>query len=49
MIGFNINQAKSNFFDRKKVVDAVDKATRNALSKLGAFIRQRAKSSLKYR
>lgn len=40
---------KRLFFDRAKVVDALDKASRRALSKAGAFIRQRAKTSIRPR
>lgn len=37
------------FFDRPAVVNAVDRAERRALSKVGAFIRRRARSSLRFR
>lgn len=37
------------FFDTKAVTDRLDPATRKALSKFGAFVRQRDKSSLKYK
>jgi len=37
------------FFDKKKIVDAVDKATRKVLAKFGAFVRQAAKSSIRTR
>lgn len=40
---------KSLFFDRAKVVDALDRATRRALARIGAFIRQRAKTSIRSR
>lgn len=40
---------KSNFFDRAKVQRAVDKGRRKALSKAGAFVRQRAKTSIRKR
>lgn len=40
---------KKFFFDRKVVIDAVDRATRKALSKAGAFIRTRSKSSIRSR
>jgi hypothetical protein len=49
MIGLSIKAAKGGFFDRKKVVDAVHKANRKALSKAGAFVRQRAKTSMRRR
>lgn len=49
-VGFvNFKVAKSNFFDRKKVTDAVDRATVRALSQTGAFVRAAARSSLKYK
>jgi hypothetical protein len=41
--------AKSGFFDREKVIAAVDRATRDVLSKFGAFVRQRAKTSIRPR
>jgi len=37
------------FFDRKKVLRAVDKATRRVLSKAGAFVRTTAKHSIRRR
>jgi hypothetical protein len=40
---------KAMFFDQKKVVDALDKATRKVLSKFGAFVRTAAKSSIRTR
>ena len=40
---------KENFFDKQRVVRAVDKARRAVLSKAGAFIRQRAKTSIRKR
>lgn len=40
---------KSLFFDRKSVLEGVDKATRVALSKFGAFVRTRARSSIRTR
>lgn len=39
---------KKTFFDSKAVTDKVPPAIKKALSKMGAFVRQRAKSSLKY-
>lgn len=44
-----IQAAKNNFFDRKVVIDAVDRATLRVLSKFGAFVRRRAKSSIRKR
>jgi hypothetical protein len=40
---------KRFFFDRKIVVEAVNKATLKALSNAGAFIRTRARSSMRRR
>jgi len=40
---------KELFFDRAEVLGATDKATRQALSKFGAFVRQTAKSSIRSR
>jgi hypothetical protein len=49
MFGLSVDQAKSTFFDRKPVVDAVDRATRQVLSRFGAFVRTRARSSIRKR
>ncbi len=49
MNGLKVSAAKSNFFDRKSVINAVDRATRGVLSKFGAFVRRRAKSSIRKR
>jgi len=46
MIDMRIKQL---FFDRAPVMRAVDRARRIALSKAGAFIRQRAKTSIRKR
>lgn len=37
----------AGFFDRKAVLDAVDKAERRVLSKFGAFVRATARKSIK--
>jgi len=37
------------FFDRQAVISKVDAATRRVLSRFGAFVRQRAKSSIRKR
>jgi hypothetical protein len=42
-------QAKQLFFDRRLVKNRISKANRKALSKAGAFIRRRARSSLRRR
>lgn len=47
-MSFSIDQAKSFFFDRQKVLDKLDAKTRRGLSRIGAFVRRRAKSSLRY-
>jgi hypothetical protein len=44
MIGMKLD--KRMFFDRKRVIDATDKATRRVLSKFGAFVRQTARRSI---
>ena len=47
MIGFELD--KSMFFDRKPVIDATDRAARRMLSRFGAFVRQRARTSMRKR
>ena len=42
-------QIKSLFFDRPKVQRAMDRAKRRRLSRAGAFIRQRARTSIRKR
>jgi len=42
-------KVKAIFFDRPKVRRAVDRAKRRALSRAGAFIRQRARTSIRKR
>lgn len=49
MIGLDVKSAKAGFFDRKAVVDSVDRARLKVLSKFGAFVRRRAKSSIRKR
>lgn len=39
---------KGSFFDAEPVLAAMDKATRKALSKFGAYVRRRAQTSLRY-
>ena len=43
----NLIQFKKMFFDSKQVVAATDKAARTVLSKIGAYIRREAKSSIR--
>jgi hypothetical protein len=49
MIGMTFQAAKGGFFDREKVKRSVDTGTRKVLSKFGAFVRQRAKTSIRKR
>lgn len=42
----NVKQA---FFDREKVLKSLDRATKKALSKFGAFVRQRSRTSIRSR
>lgn len=44
-----IAAAKENFFDTEKVRQAVDQATLRNLSKIGAFVRTRSRSSIRKR
>lgn len=44
-----IAQITELFFDRDRVVRSMDRATRKALSKFGAFVRTRARSSIRSR
>jgi hypothetical protein len=44
-----LNAAKGNFFDRQKVINATDRATRSVLSRFGAFVRTRARTSMRKR
>ncbi|CAN5495746.1 hypothetical protein BH11PLA2_BH11PLA2_22780 [soil metagenome] len=49
MIGLSFEAAKRGFFDRALVQSKVDKATRKVFSKFGAYVRQRAKTSIRKR
>ncbi len=49
MLGLKIEQAKSNFFDRKKVLDRLSVAERRILSKQGSFVMTGARRSIKKR
>jgi len=42
-------QVKHLFFDRQEVIDKIGKAEAKALSKAGAFVRRRARSSIRRR
>jgi len=48
MIGLRIDQAKTMFFDRA-VKDATDRATQRVLSRFGAYVRRRARQSIRRR
>lgn len=45
----NLSPVKAAFFDRAAVADRVDPAVRKAFSRFGAFVRRRAKSSIRKR
>jgi hypothetical protein len=50
MSGFGVDiKIRSLFFDREKIIKAMDRASRRALSRAGAFIRTAARSSIKTR
>lgn len=42
-----LKQAKQSFFTARPVRDALDRASRKILSRFGAFVRQRAKTSMR--
>ncbi len=49
-VQFQLTMRMTQFFlDRQEVVDRIGKANRRAMSKVGAFIRRRARSSLRRR
>ncbi|MEX0744244.1 MAG: hypothetical protein WD118_01470 [Phycisphaeraceae bacterium] len=47
MIGMNINQAKSMFFDRPKVMRMIDRTTAKTFSRFGSYTRTVARNSMK--
>ncbi|MCE9530354.1 MAG: hypothetical protein K8T89_04365 [Planctomycetes bacterium] len=49
MFNLTFQAAKDGFFDRQRVQAAVDRSTRKVFSKFGAFVRQRARTSIKKR
>lgn len=49
MIDLSFKNVKASFFDRQKVKSAVDRATRRVLSKFGAFVMRRARTSIRKR
>lgn len=48
-MGLRINQVRGLFFDRTAVLAATTAAERRVLSRFGAFVRQRARTSMKRR
>lgn len=49
MISLGFRAAKAGFFDRDRVIAQLNRNARKALSRLGAFVRTRARTSLRYR
>lgn len=49
MFGENIQSAKRIFFDRPAIANALDAGAKRALSKFGAFVRTRARTSIRKR
>lgn len=49
MIGLRLNQVRGLFFDRAAVLAATNAVERKVLSRFGAFVRQRARTSMKRR
>lgn len=47
MITAKLQTVKQQFFDRKTVTNAVDVASRQVLSRFGAFVRQTARNSIR--
>lgn len=47
--GVSVKAAKGGFFDRDKVMAAIDKATYSRLSKFGAWVRRTAQTSIRTR
>ncbi len=48
-MAFDFSGFKNNFFDSASVLNKLGSAKRKALSRQGAFVRRRAKSSIRYR
>lgn len=47
LLNLNVNQAKSQFFDRDSVYEKLDKQSLRGLSRWGAFVRRGVKSKLR--
>lgn len=49
ILDVNISSAKAGFLDSAAVIKAMDRATRQVLSRFGAFTRRRSQESIRYR
>lgn len=49
MIDVSLGLAKESFFDKPRVLKRISRAERKVLSRFGAFVRQRAKTSMRRR
>ena len=49
LVNVTISGAKAGFFDSPKIIAKLEKGQRRALSRCGAYVRQTAKNSLKYK
>jgi hypothetical protein len=49
MIGMKMTDMKASFFDKPKIVNSMNAATRRVLSKFGAYVRTGARSSIRKR
>lgn len=45
----SVHAAKASFFDRDAIIKLMDKTTHKALSRFGAFVRQRDRTSMRYK
>lgn len=48
-MGMDLIAVRKLFFDQKKVLDGMDRATAKSLSRFGAFVRTRSRSSIRKR
>jgi hypothetical protein len=49
VFGLRLKEAKAGFFDRQRVLSATSRAERKILSRFGAFVRQRSRTSIRSR
>jgi hypothetical protein len=49
MAGFDLAKVKKSFFNAKLITDPVERAKLSVLARFGAFVRQRAKTSMRWR